>query len=181
MSVLSNFKIVPQGAASNLCWACVGWGVATYYDQRAGLPPRWSSVCDYVMAVFNANDGIPPDSSRCCDGQRLFSPDCNQPRFLPDALRVSRNRGSVRDGTLKFEEIQAEIDANHPVGIEIESSTGSHVIAIYGYDNSDGQKVMVGDPAPDAPSGVLVSYDELCTNYRHMGGVWEQSYLTFPG
>jgi hypothetical protein len=180
MPVLNNFKIVSQGAAGNLCWACVGLGVASYYDQKAGLPPRWSRICEYVMEVFKGNDGIPPESSRCCDGQRLLDPDCNQPRFLPDAFRVSRNRGNTRDGALSFQEIQTEIDAGQPIGVEIVSSAGSHVIAIYGYDNSDGQKVMVGDPAPDGPIGVLVSYDELCTNYRHAGGTWEQSYLTFP-
>jgi len=66
------------------------------------------------------------------------------------------------------------------MGVEIESSAGSHVIAIYGYDNSDNQNVMVGDPAPDAPDGALVLYHELRSGYRHSDATWNQSYLTVP-
>ncbi len=178
MPVLEKFDIMSQGAAGNLCWACVGLSVASYYDRVAGQVPRWSKLCEYVMAVFDSNDKIPPELSRCCDGNRLLDPDCNQPRFLPDALHVSKNKGDIRNKPLSYGEIQAEIDGKRPVGVEIESSVGSHAVVIYGYDNSDGQRVMVGDPAPDAAIGALVSYDELCTSYRHSDGSWKRSYLT---
>lgn len=180
MPVLEKFDIMSQGAAGNLCWACVGLGVVSYYDRLAGKTPRWSKLCEYVMVVFDSLFGIPPSSTRCCDDHRLLDPDCNQPRFLPDALGVSKNQGEIRTDPLSYQEIQAEINAKRPVGVEIESSVGSHVVVIYGYDNSDGRKVMVGDPAPDAPSGALVSYDELCVGYRHSDGNWKQSYLTTP-
>jgi Peptidase_C39 like family len=181
MPVLDKFHMVSQGAAGNLCWACVGWSVATYYDGRAGVSPRWNKLCEYVMKVADTIDETPPESTRCCDGERLLDPDCNQPRFLPDAFRVSKNRGSTHERVLTFQEIKTEIDAGRPIGAEINSSSaGSHVIAIYGYDDSESQKVMVGDPAPDAPDGALVLYDELCSGYRHTDATWNQSYLTVP-
>ncbi|PYV71079.1 MAG: hypothetical protein DMG97_17355 [Acidobacteria bacterium] len=181
MPVLDKFNMVSQGAAGNLCWACVGWSVARYYDNRAGVPPRWSTLCEYVMKAADFLDGISPESTRCCDGERLLDPDCNQSRILPDAFRVSSNQGSVRERALSFQEIKTEIDAGRPVGVEVESSSaGSRAIAIYGYDDSESQKVMVGDPAPDAPDGALIPYDELCFGYRHSDATWNHSYLTVP-
>ncbi len=177
MPVLDNFNLQSQGASGNLCWACVGWSVASYYDRLAGGPLRWSQLCQYVMAVLAAG-GLEP--ANCCGDNRLLDSDCNQPGFVPDALNVSNNRGKMSNDPLSFQEVQTEINGERPVGVDIETLVGSHAVVIYGYDDTDGQRVMVGDPAPDGPIGTLVSYDELCTDYRHAGGTWKQSYLTTP-
>jgi hypothetical protein len=181
MPVLDNFDMMTQGDAGNLCWAAAGLSIASYFDRLTGIPARWPRLCDYVMAVFNLNDGIPPNSIRCCDGNNLLEPTCNQPRWLPDALAVSKNAGNFVSNSVSYDDIRSEIDARRPIGVDIESSTGSHVIVILGYDDADNQRLMVGDPAPDAPSNALIAYDELCTNYRHLGGIWNQTYFTRNG
>lgn len=175
MPVLDNFKVQSQGLAGNLCWICVSLSIASYYDRLAGLPLRWSKICEYLTAVVAAGGDGPTD---CCAGNRLLDPDCNQPGVVPDALHVSRNRGEIRSNRLTFEEVQVEINGKRPVGVDIETLVGSHAVVIYGYDIENGRRVMVGDPAPDAPDGLLIPYDELCSDYRHAGGRWKQSYLT---
>ena len=175
MPVLDNFKLQSQGAAGNLCWLCVGLSVASYYDRLAGAQLRWSKLCDYVVAALAATSNSPTD---CCSGRRLLDPDCNRPGFVPEAFDVSRNRGEVKRDPLSFAEIQSEINSKRPIGVEIETLIGSHAVIIYGFDDSNGEKVMIGDPAPDAPDGLLISYDELCQNYRQSGGQWKQTYLT---
>jgi hypothetical protein len=175
MPVLDNFKVQSQGAAGNLCWLCVGLSIASHYDRLAGVSLRWSKLCEYLGAVLASSGQGRTD---CCSGQRLLDPDCNQPGFVPDALHVSQNRGEIRSDPLTFKEVQTEINGKRPVGVDIETLVGSHAVVIYGYDLENGQRVMVGDPAPDAPDGLLIPYDELCMDYRHAGGKWKQSYLT---
>jgi hypothetical protein len=178
MSALENFDIGTQGKAGNLCWAAVGLGIASYYDRLAGTTPRWSRICEYVLAILSFHDRTPPNELRCCDDQRILRPDCNQTFWLPDALDVTGNQGSVIDGSLSYGDIKAQIDLKRPIGVEVESSAGGHVVVIFGYDDTDGQKVLVGDPAPDAPTNSLLLYDELLKDYRHSGGQWNQSYFT---
>lgn len=180
MPVLPNFAIQSQGNAGNLCWACVGMGIATFYDTLSGQSPRWEQLCQYVMAVFDAHDGTSPASLLCCDPGRLTQPMCNQPFWLPDALAVTKNQANVVDAPLDFVEVKKQIDLQCPVGIEIETSVGFHVIVISGYDEADGQKVLVADPAPDALGNSLIDYNELLNDYRHAGGQWTQSYLSVP-
>lgn len=178
MSVLENFSIGTQGNADNLCWAAVGLGIASYYDRLAGAPARWSQICEFVVAVFSSRDGTPPDELRCCEGQRILGSACNKPVWLPEALDVSENLGNFLESPLKYEQLKAQIDQNHPIGVEIQTDAVNHAIVVFGYDETNGQKVMVGDPAPDAPTSALLLYDELVNDYRHSGGQWLQTYFT---
>jgi hypothetical protein len=178
--VLSNFVVPSQKKAGNLCWACVGVGVASFYDQLSNAPPRWTQLCQFVMDVFGEHDGTPPEELRCCQDDRLNGPDCNQPFWLPDALGVAKNQGSFLDRPMDYADVKTQIDLLRPIGVEVETSFGNHVVAIFGYDDSDGQKLVVGDPAPDAPGNALMKYDDLLNDYRHAGGRWIQSYLTVP-
>jgi hypothetical protein len=178
MPVLANFAIQCQGKAGNLCWACVGLGIASFCDQLSNQPLRWGALCDYVMAVLSSHYGTPPSALRCCDDDRLTKSVCNRTFWLPDALALANNQGSVIDGALEFEAVKAQIDLNRPIGVEIATSIGNHVIVIFGYDETDGQRVMVADPAPDAYGSNLLLYDELLHDYRQSGGQWNQSYLT---
>jgi hypothetical protein len=178
MPTLENFSIGTQGKAGNLCWAAVGLGIASYYDRLAGSTARWTQLCEFVVAVFSSHDGTSPEDLRCCEGQRILGPDCNQPFDIPDALEVTRNRGSVLKNPLKYEQLKAEIDMKRPIGVEIQSDSGNHFIVVFGYDETNGQKVVVGDPAPDAPTSALLLYDELLRDYRHSGGQWIQTYCT---
>jgi hypothetical protein len=178
MPVLDNFRINTQGDAGNLCWAAVGLGIVSYYDLLAGGSPRWSQLCEFVTDVLSAHDGTSPDDLRCCEGQQILEPDCNQPFWLPDALEVSKNRGKVLNFPLKYDQLKAEIDLKRPIGVEIQSADGNHVIVVFGYDETNGKKVMVGDPAPDAPTSALLLYDELVSDYRHSGGHWLETYFT---
>ncbi len=182
MPVLQNFSIGTQGKAGNLCWAVVGIGIATYFDTLAGESARWSQLCQFVTDVFSAHDGTSPDDLRCCEGQRILGADCNQTFWLPDALDITKNHGSVTDGSITFDQIKNEINNNRcPVGVEIEFPSGNnHVIAVFGYDETRGQRVVVGDPAPDASTNALVLYDELKNDYRQSGGQWRQTYRTVP-
>jgi hypothetical protein len=178
MPTLENFSIGTQGKAGNLCWAAVGLGIASYYDRLAGSTARWTQLCEFVVAVFSSHDGTSPESLRCCEGQRILGPDCNQPFDIPDALEVTRNRGSVLKNPLKYEQLKAEIDMKRPIGVEIQSDSGNHFIVVFGYDETNGQKVVVGDPAPDAPTSALLLYDELLRDYRHSGAARVNEFET---
>jgi papain like cysteine protease AvrRpt2 len=180
MPVLPNLAVPSQGKAGNLCWACVGFGIASYYDRLSNQLPRWSEVCNYVVDVFSAHDGTSPSELRCCEDDRLTGPDCNQPFWLPDALVVTKNQGTFLSRPLDFKEVKAQIDLQRPIGVEVETSVGNHVIVIFGYDDTDGPKVLVADPAPDVAGNALLMYDELMNDYRHSGGRWTQSYLSIP-
>jgi hypothetical protein len=178
MPILENFSVGTQGKAGNLCWAVVGLGVASYYDQLAGSAARWTQLCEFVVAVFSSHDGTSPDDLGCCEGQRVLGPDCNQPFDLPDALEVTKNRGRVLNSPLEYDQLKTEIDMKRPIGIEIQSDSGNHFVVVFGYDETNGQRVAVGDPAPDAPTNALILYDELVKDYRQSGGQWIQTYCT---
>jgi len=99
--------------------------------------------------------------------------------WLPDALGVTKNQGDFVDGPLKYPRVKEQIDFKRPIGVAVETSVGIHVIVIFGYDDAPGQRIVVADPAPDAPGSAHLTYDELLNDYRH-GGKWKQSYLTVP-
>lgn len=180
MPVLPKFAIQSQGKAGNLCWACVGLGIASFYDQLSGQPLRWGELCKYVVAVLSSHYGTSPSELRCCGGDRLTEPGCNRPLWLPDALGVTKNQGDFVDGPLDYNRVKEQIDLSRPIGVAVETSVAIHVLVIFGYDDAAGQKIVVADPAPDAPGNALLMYDELLNNYRHTGGQWKQSYLTVP-
>lgn len=178
MPVLDNFSIGTQGDAGNLCWAAVGLGIVSYYDFTSGSAVRWPSICVFVNSIFNLHDGTPLDDLRCCEGRRIVGPDCNQPFDLSDALEVTGNLGNVSTFPLLFDQLKTQIDAKCPIGVEVQTSGNNHIIVLFGYDETNGQRVMVGDPAPDASLSSLVLYDELVNDYRRAGGKWIQTYCT---
>ncbi|HTT32499.1 MAG TPA: papain-like cysteine protease family protein [Methylomirabilota bacterium] len=178
MPVLDNFSIGTQGDAGNLCWAAVGQGIAKYYDQLTGSTVRWGSMCEFVDAVLSQHFGTSPDELQCCEDQRILGPDCNELLDFRDALDVTGNTGTFQNLPLKFDQIKTQIDAKCPIGVEIQTSGNNHIIVLFGYDETNGEKVMVGDPAPDASLSSLVPYDDLVNNYRGAGGKWTQTYCT---
>lgn len=178
MPVLDNFSIDSQGDAGNLCWAAVGHGIATYYDKLTGSAIRWPSICEFVDAVLSQHFRTPPDEFECCEDQRILEPDCDQPLDFRDALDVIGNQGNCQDVPLSFRQVMDQIDAKCPIGVEIQTSAGNHIIVLFGYDGTNGQTVVVGDPAADAPLNAPVPYDELVNNYRKAGGKWIQTYCT---
>lgn len=180
MPVLDNFSIGTQGNAGNLCWAAVGQGIASYYDQRVGSALRWASLCTFANAVLSQHFGTPPEELNCCENQRILDPDCDEPLDFRDALDVMENRGNSQNLPLSFKQIKGQIDLFCPVGVEIQTPVGNHIIVLFGYDEANGQRVMVGDPAPDASLNTLVLYDELVSNYRQAGGKWIRSCCTVP-
>jgi Papain-like cysteine protease AvrRpt2 len=179
--ILDNFSIGTQGNSGNLCWAAVGLGIASYYDRLSNSQPRWTTLCDFVNTIFNKHDGTPIEDLRCCEDQRILQSDCNQPFDLPDALDVTGNHGDSPSAPLKFSQIKGQIDLKCPIGVEILTSAGNHFIVLFGYDDTDGQRVMVGDPAPDASLSSFMLYDEVVNNYRQAGGRWTQTYCTVAG
>jgi len=178
VSVLDNFSIRTQGEAGNLCWAAVGQGIATYFDHQAKSAVRWASLCAFAEAVLGQHFGTPPEELRCCEDQRILDPDCDQLLDFRDALDVMGNRGNALNLPAGFDRVKAEIDLNCPIGVEIQSSAGNHIIALFGYDETNGQRVMVADPAPGAFLNSLVLYEELVNNYRQAGGKWARTYCT---
>lgn len=178
MPVLTNFRIETQGDAENLCWAAVGQGIAAYYDQLAGAAIRWSSICEFVDEALSQHFGTPPEALNCCEDQRILEPDCDQLLDFRDALKVTGNGEDFVKSPLSFDQIKGQIDLKRPIGAEMQTSAGNHIIVLFGYDETNGQSVVVGDPAIDAPLNAPVPYDELVSNYRKAGGKWIQTHCT---
>jgi hypothetical protein len=167
-----NFSIHQQ-ECSEWCWAAVTAAVGEFY-QNSHCPRQQCKIVNQLLKV-------PQDCCTECNCESDPFDACNQPRNLGVALAAYRH---ARDGinglrSLKFSEIQDEIESGHPITVSItldDPAASGHAIAIYGY-TADG-KVLVADPM-QAETLITVSYtDLLAGNTSELHGKWQAAFRT---
>ena len=156
--------VIEHQQQTEWCWAAVSKSVSTFFDSAAG----WTQC-----AIVNSEMG----RSDCCT--KGGSPFCNCTWYLERALqRVSKFRNMLNSPSDRLT-VRGEVDISNPMGARILwARGGGHFVALYGYDDSDPDHllVVVGDPWYGAS---IVDFDTFTTNYLGMGS-WTHSYFTRP-
>ncbi|QDQ10904.1 papain-like cysteine protease family protein [Streptomyces spectabilis] len=115
---------------TNWCWAAAGNTIATYLGKNY-------SQNQFCNAAFNRSQ-----NTECPNNQATLG-------NVQNALGwMGINRGSYVTGWLRYDTVQAEVNANRPVETRIQwSNGGGHMHTIYGYDTANSW-VYWGDPWP---------------------------------
>jgi len=105
---------------SNWCWAATGNSIAKYYGKNYSQ----NQFCNLAFG-YNQNASCPNDQATLANDQRAFR-----------AIGISQ--GSYISGTLSFNTIATEINANRLVMTRIGwKAGGGHMMDIIGYDSAD--------------------------------------------
>ncbi|WP_030687918.1 papain-like cysteine protease family protein [Streptomyces sp. NRRL B-1347] len=117
---------------TNWCWAAAGNTIATYLGKNY-------SQNQFCNAAFNRSQ-----NTECPNNQATLG-------NVQNALGwMGINRGSYVTGWLRYDTVQAEVNANRPVETRIQwSNGGGHMHTIYGYDTANSW-VYWGDPWPSS-------------------------------
>jgi hypothetical protein len=167
-----SFSIDPQ-ECSEWCWAAVTAAVGSFY-QDAACPRQQCQLANQVLQLSK-------DCCTDCDCKNDPFEACNQPRNLGLVLGKYRHG---RDGTnglasMKFSDIQSEINGGHPVAVSItldDPAASGHAIVIFGY-TEDG-KVHVADPM-QAGTAITVSFNDLLAGVAsELHGRWQAAFRT---
>ncbi|MEW2525035.1 papain-like cysteine protease family protein [Streptomyces sp. NPDC047071] len=115
---------------TNWCWAAAGNTIATFMGKNY-------SQNQFCNAAFNRSQ-----NTECPNNQATLG-------NVQTALGwMGINRGSYVNGWLRYDTVQAEINANRPVETRIQwSNGGGHMHTLYGYDTANSW-VYWGDPWP---------------------------------
>ncbi|WP_172387545.1 papain-like cysteine protease family protein [Streptomyces sp. MNP-20] len=115
---------------TNWCWAAAGNTIATFMGKNY-------SQNQFCNAAFNRSQ-----NTECPNNQATLG-------NVQTALGwMGINRGSYVTGWLRYDTVQAEINANRPVETRIQwSNGGGHMHTLYGYDTANSW-VYWGDPWP---------------------------------
>jgi hypothetical protein len=147
--------IMQRQEQTQWCWAATSISVSRYFNSSS----RWTQ-CTMVNQSFNMTD--------CCVNGS--SPGCNQPWFLDEALRISRNFHDIEPRRAGLPETTAEIDADRPLCLRIGWNTGGgHFVAIYGYS---GTMINIGDPWW---GNSAIDFNNFPEQYQ-TGGNWTHTY-----
>lgn len=164
-----------QQECSEWCWASVAIGIGQFY-MDSNCPNQQCQLASNILKV----------GKDCCDdcdcSPGSFEP-CNQPKNLGFVLdRIGHGRDG-NDGlpSMKFSEIQKEIDSGHPIAVSIqwqEPAAPGHAIVIYGY--SENQNLIIADPK--APPGTVITVPLNNFRYPEVGGSlignWRAAFRT---
>ncbi|QCX75861.1 hypothetical protein C9F11_10905 [Streptomyces sp. YIM 121038] len=115
---------------TNWCWAAAGNTIATFMGKNY-------SQNQFCNAAFNRSQ-----NTECPNNQATLG-------NVQTALGwMGINRGSYVTGWLRYDTVQAEVNANRPVETRIQwSNGGGHMHTLYGYDTANSW-VYWGDPWP---------------------------------
>jgi hypothetical protein len=116
---------------TNWCWAAGGNTVAAFYGHTYSQ----NQFCNMAFGR-SMNSTCPNDQATLANDQQAFG-------------QIGISRGSYITGTLSYNTVVSEINANRPMMSRIQwSSGGGHMLVVYGY-NPDNGFVYWGDPWPD--------------------------------
>lgn len=131
---------------SNWCWAASGNTVAAWYGRNYSQ----NQFCDLAFGR-SMNSTCPNSQASLANDQQAFG-------------QMGISRGNYISGTLYWQTIVTEVDANRPMMTRIQwSSGGGHMHVLYGY-NPDNGFVYWGDPWPDDYRYNWASYDYYVSN-----------------
>jgi hypothetical protein len=160
-----NFLIHPQ-LETNWCWAAVSTSVSLFYDRLS----KWKQ-CGVAENALGRND--------CCsDPAAASDPNkCNCQWYLDKALTITGNLNRRESRRLTFNEIQAEIGTQKPIGCRVGwYGGGGHFLVIRGWvvGETGIEYIELSDPIYlNNP----VPYADFASSYQS-GGDWTHSYLT---
>lgn|GEM_PF-1306623 len=156
----SSFEMEHQ-EEGNWCWAAVSASVDRYFD-----PGKARSQCVIASKVLEGAED-------CCHNKAKF----DEGAALEPALdAVNRRRGSP-SGSISFEELKAELDAELPVCLRIAwTAGGAHFVSVYGYREwaSGARTIEVADPWYESSTQDF----DLFPAYYRGGGQWTDTYFT---
>jgi Papain-like cysteine protease AvrRpt2 len=153
---------VPHQEQANWCWCAATVGVSQFFEQTFSL-----SQCEAaakVLAVADACDRPSDD-----DVDRMFE--------LDKSLRTFNHLGQVIQQPLAFEEVEREMRARRPVGVQIlfQDRGVMHITIIRGCRRLQGDLLLlIDDPHFDESE---YSYEQFKSAYRG-DGQWIRSYIT---
>jgi hypothetical protein len=144
------------------CWCTVAACVGNYY----GAATPWTQ-CGLASWKF-------PSCGDCCNSP--LPNGCNSPSSVMDALTHVGHLQAGSMGGLSFADIKAQIDHNHPIGVNVQwtGTTLLHSIAITGY-NDAGQTLTVQDPS--GGSTTVIAFASFPASYSG-GASWYSTYTT---
>jgi Papain-like cysteine protease AvrRpt2 len=146
------------------CWSAVTVSVAGYYSAAS----PWQQ-CTLAATMLNQQGCCPPGASAAC----------NQPFVLDQPMQRVGVLGASFQGTLPFEGVEEQVQAQRPVGVRIGwYQGGGHFVTLYGtWEAQDGTPwVYVSDPMF---GGSVYPYWNFATAYRGAGS-WTNTYTTQP-
>jgi hypothetical protein len=142
------------------CWASTSVSVDAFFNEKSD----WTE-CKMAEKELNLS---------CCDAAQQ----CNIVHPLdPPLTRVGRLRGAIVPKPLTFDEITKEIDAERPICVRVQwSSGGGHFAVIVGYEQTEAgvQRVDIADPFY---GDSRQTYDGFVSKYQGEG-TWTHTFLT---
>jgi len=139
----------------NWCWAAAAKSIAAFYDPGNAL----------------TQGAIAKDV--CGSADPL---ECDVPKRLSDTLKVTGNYVNHFEGTIEWEKIKSEIEANRIVCARVKwPGGGGHFVAIYGVAKTESTELLYVDDPLLGQS--FIPYEEFRVNY-HSSGSWSHTYFT---
>jgi len=153
---------VPHQEQDNWCWCAVTVGISRFFDQTFSL-----SQCETAAQVLPIADACnrPGDD----DVDRMFD--------LDKALQTFNHFDHVIEQPLAFEDVEREILAQRPVGVQIlfQDSGVMHFTIIRGCRRLEADRLLlIDDPQFDESE---FAYERFKKSYRG-DGEWIRSYIT---
>ena len=147
------------------CWNAVTVSIEHYFDPNSRLTQP-----DFAVQTL----GVPLEEA-------------DQPYYLSRALSTVGKLHSNPPGFLSFAAIQAELNSNLPVGVQIAwNEGGSHFVLITGYQMSPtgAPQVLVSDPILKDSNSVVWDFDAFVLayspSYTNAEGSWVETCLVKP-
>ena len=160
-ALVLQFQVQPQ-QQTQWCWSAVTVSVAGYYSAAS----PWQQ-CTLAATMLAQQGCCPPGASAAC----------NQPFVLDLPMQRVGVLGASFQGTLPFEGVEEQVQAQRPVGVRIGwYQGGGHFVTLYGtWEAQDGTPwVYVSDPMF---GGSVYPYWSFATAYRGAGS-WTNTYTT---
>ncbi len=158
-AVLSQF-MQPQ-KQSNWCWSAVGTSVGLFFQTGDWKQCSTATACLSLRGMSGLD---------CCNDPTT----CNVYGYLNDSLNHTKSLASWQAGTASLNQIQSEINAEHPVCVRVAWSLGgAHFMAITGYNDGT---ISIQDSIYGTSS---MLYSDYPASY-HSGGTWTHTYYCKP-
>jgi hypothetical protein len=147
---------------SEWCWSASTVSITLFFDPAA----TWTQ-CKLVNRALSK-------TNCCADGSTSA---CNQPWYADQALTITGHLASSQEGKPAFARVRSEIDAGHPVSVNVQwTGGGGHNPVVDGYDATDPAAPTI-DVQDSGNGHSIVDFNSFPASY-HAGGTWAASYFT---
>jgi len=168
MGKVLSLSMEPQ-ECTEWCWAATVLATCRCYQDPG--PSSQEELAAMVLSIPDSGCGCREDPDAPCNCPKNIS-------FVLSTVNDHGRDGPGGCGTLSFDDVKAEIDAGHPVAVDVvldpPGATG-HAIVIYGY--TDDRMVFVADPM-HAGDKITVGFDDFVSGLNTDHGAWRSAYRT---